>query len=114
MAKNSLAIIGIGEVPTGTYPDRSRWDIIYETCMEAVGFAGIDKNDVEGVVAVAPQAQPEITAEISFGKIPEELGLKGCREVCMCNAGGASTSNCLRLAEQYIGSGMARIVLIPM
>ena len=113
MSKKNLAIIGIGEVPTGTYPDRSRWDIIYETCMAAVRDAGINKNDVEGVVTVAPQAQPQIAAEISFGKIPEELGLKGCREVCICNAGGASTSNCLRLAEQYIESGQAKIVLIP-
>jgi acetyl-CoA C-acetyltransferase len=113
MGKPNLAIIGIGEVPTGTYPDRSRWDIIYETCMAAIKDAGIHKNDVEGVVTVAPQAQPEITAEISFGKIPEELGLKGCRDVCICNAGGASTSNCLRLAEQYIESGLAEIVLIP-
>jgi acetyl-CoA C-acetyltransferase len=66
MGKPNLAIIGIGEVPTGTYPDRSRWDIIYETCMAAIKDAGIHKNDVEGVVTVAPQAQPEITAEISF------------------------------------------------
>ncbi len=62
---------------------------------------------------MAPQAQPQLTAEISFGKIPEELGLRGCREVCICNAGGASTSNCLRLAEQLINGGQAKIVLIP-
>ncbi len=113
MEKSSIAIIGIGEVPTGTYPHRSRWDIIYETCMAAVKDAGIHKNDVQGVVTVAPQAQPEIAAEISFGKIPEELGLRGCKDVCICNAGGASTSNCLRMAEQYIESGLARFVLIP-
>jgi acetyl-CoA C-acetyltransferase len=113
MGKKNLAIIGIGEVPTGTYPHRSQWDIIYETCMAAVKDAGINKNDVEGVITVAPQAQPQLTAEISFGKIPEELGLKGCKDVCICNAGGASTSNCLRLAEQYIESGQAKIVLIP-
>ncbi len=108
-----LAIIGIGEVPTGIYPDRSRWDIIYDTCISAVRDAGIDKNEVEAVVTVAPQAQPEIYAEISFGKIPEELGLKGCKDVCICNAGGASTSNCLRMAEQLIQSGSAKYVLIP-
>ncbi len=113
MGKGKLAIIGIGEVPTGTYPNRSRWDIIYETCISAVKDAGIHKNEVEGVVTVAPQAQPQLTAEIAFGKIPEELGLKGCREVCICNAGGASTSNCLRLAEQLIEAGQAKIVLIP-
>ena len=113
MGKKDLAIIGIGEVPTGTFPDRSRWDIIYETCIQAVRDAGIDKNDVEAVITVAPQAQPQITAEISFGKIPEELGLKGCKDVCICNAGGASTSNCLRLAEKLIASDQAKFVLIP-
>ncbi len=113
MGKKNLAIIGVGEVPTGTYPDRSQWDIIYETSIQAVRDAGIHKNDVEGVIAVAPQAQPQLTAEISFGKIPEELGLKGCKDVCICNAGGASTSNCLRLAEQMIESNQAKIVLIP-
>ncbi|MFZ5572732.1 MAG: thiolase family protein [Thermodesulfobacteriota bacterium] len=113
MGKQTLAIIGIGEVPTGTYPDRSHWDILYETCIQAVKDAGIHKNDVEGVIAVAPQAQPQLTAEISFGKIPEELGLNGCKDVCICNAGGASTSNCLRLAEQLIESRQAKVVLIP-
>lgn len=113
MGKNSIAIVGIGEVPTGTYPARSQWDILYETCIQAVGDAGIHKNDVEAVITVAPQAQPELYAEISFGKIPEELGLKGCKDVCICNAGGASTSNCLRLAEQLIETGQAKAVLIP-
>ena len=113
MSKHHLAIIGTGEVPTGTYPDRSRWDIIYETCTQAVRDAGIHKNDVEAVITVAPQAQPQITAEISFGKIPEELGLRGCKDVCICNAGGASTSNCLRLAEKLIQDDQARFVLIP-
>jgi len=113
MGKQKIAIIGIGEVPTGTYPDRSQWDIIYETCIQAVRDAGIHKNDVEAVITVAPQAQPQLTAEISFGMIPEELGLKGCKDVCICNAGGASTSNCLRLAEQMIESNQAKIILIP-
>jgi acetyl-CoA C-acetyltransferase len=112
MGKN-IAIIGIGEVPTAIMPERSRWDILYDICIQAVRDAGIDKNDIEGVITVAPQAQPRLSAEISFGKLPEELGLKGCKDVCICNAGGASTSNCIRLAEQWINSGIAKIVLIP-
>lgn len=112
MSKGKLAIVGIGEVPTGVYPHRSPWDIIYGTCMEAVRDSGFDKNDIEAVVSVAPQAQPRLSAEISFGKLPEELGLKGCKDVCICNAGGASTSNCLRLAEHLIQAGTAKAVLI--
>jgi len=111
--KGKIAIVGIGEVPTGIYPERSPWEILYEICTQAVQDSGLDKNDIEAVVTVAPQAQARLTAEISFGKIPEELGLKGCKDVCICNAGGASTSNCIRLAEQLITSGAARAVLIP-
>ncbi len=112
MSQHNLAIIGVGEVPTARRPDRTHWDIIYDTCMEAVRDSGLHKDDIEGVINVAPQAQPGITAELSFGKLPEELGLKGCKDVIMCNAGGASTSNCLRLAEQYISSGIAKAVLV--
>ena len=113
MSKGKSAIVGIGEVPTGIYPERSRWDIIYESCIQAVRDSGFDKNDIEAVITVAPQAQPRLSAEISFGKIPEELGLKGVKDVCICNAGGASTSNCLRLAEYMIITGQARAVLVP-
>lgn len=113
MGRSNFAIIGVGEVPTGIYPERTRWDILYDVCIQAVRDAGISMKDVEGVITVAPQAQPRITSEISFGKIPEELGLTNVKDVCICNAGGASTTNCLRLAEQYIESGVAKIVLIP-
>jgi acetyl-CoA C-acetyltransferase len=113
MAKSNLAIIGVGEVPTGIYPERTRWDILYNVCTEAVRAAGLTMKDIEGVITVAPQAQPRITSEISFGKIPEELGMTNVRDVCICNAGGASTTNCLRLAEHYIENGLAKIVLIP-
>jgi acetyl-CoA C-acetyltransferase len=112
MGRDKIAIIGIGEVPTANNPGRTHWDIIYDTCMEAVRDSGLDKNDIEAVISVAPQAQPAITAELSFGKLPEELGLKGCKDVVMCNAGGASTSNCLRLAEELISSGIAKAVLV--
>jgi len=113
VSHGKIAIIGIGEVPTRIMPERTRWDILYDVCMEAIKDSGLHKNDIEGVITTAPQAQPVIASELSFGKLPEELGLKGCKDNCICNAGGAGTSNCLRLAEQYITSGVAKAVLIP-
>ena len=98
MSKHEIAIIGIGEVPTRNMPERTHWDIIYDTCMEAVRDSGLHKNDIEGVISVTPQAQPKIAAELSFGKLPEELGFKGCKDAVSVNAGGASTSNAVRLA----------------
>ncbi|MBI5843646.1 MAG: thiolase family protein [Deltaproteobacteria bacterium] len=112
MKSDKIAIIGIGEVPTRTMPERSRWDIIYDTCMEAVRDSGLTKSDIGAVISTSPQAQPQLTAELSFGKLPEELGFENCRDTCVVNAGGAGTSNCLRLAEQYINSGVADAVLV--
>ena len=112
MSKGKIAIIGIGEVPTRNMPERTQWDIIYDTCMEAVRDSGLHKNDIEGVVSVTPQAQPTIAAELSFGKLPEELGLKGCKDTVSVNAGGASTSNAIRLAEEWITSGIAKAVIV--
>jgi acetyl-CoA C-acetyltransferase len=80
--------------------------------MEAVRDSGLHKNDIEGVISVTPQAQPKIAAELSFGKLPEELGLKGCKDAVSVNAGGASTSNAIRLAEQWVTSGIAKAVIV--
>lgn len=112
MSHEKIAIIGIGEVPTRSMPERTQWDIIYDTCMEAVRDSGLSKNDIQGVVSVAPQAQDRLAAELSFGKLPEELGLYGCRDTVVCNAGGASTSNCIRMAENWITNGLANAVLV--
>jgi acetyl-CoA C-acetyltransferase len=112
MSKGKLAIVGIGEVPTGIYPDRSEWQMIYAVVMEAIKDSGLDRNDIEGVITVNPMAQHRLASEIAFGKVPEELGLKGCKDVCIANAGGAGVTNCLRLAEQWIDAGIARNILI--
>jgi len=112
MGKAKLAIIGIGEMPTGWYPDMADWDMINDTCKEAIMDSGLDKNDIEGVISVNPMAQPKLQSEIGFGKIPEELGLKGCKDICIVNAGGATTTSCLRMAEHWVNNGIAKTVLI--
>ena len=45
MGKINLAIIGIGEVPTRIMPERTRWDILYDVCMQAIQDSGLHKND---------------------------------------------------------------------
>ncbi len=107
-----IAIVGIGEVPTASMPERTPWDIVFDTCIEAVEDSGIGKDEIQGVISVAPIAQPVIETELAYGQLPERLGLRGVRDCAMVNAGGASTSNALRLAEQWIASGIADSVLV--
>jgi acetyl-CoA C-acetyltransferase len=78
VSHGKIAIIGIGEVPTRIMPERTRWDILYDVCMDAIRDSGLHKSDIEGVITTAPQAQAVIASELFFGKLPEELGLKGC------------------------------------
>jgi len=113
MTKSGLAVVGIAEVPTCRDPERTRWNILLDVCMGAINDAGIDKNLIGAVISNNPMAQPSMQNDMSLGKIPEVMGLKGCRDIAICNAGGASTTNCLRLAEQHIASGQVDFVLIP-
>ena len=113
MNKRGIAIIGVSEVPTRRMPERTRWDILLDVCIGAVRDAGIDKNQINAVISPNPMAQPQIALEMALGRIPEVLGLNGCRDICVTNAGGTSTTNCIRIAEQLIDSGQADFVLIP-
>ena len=112
MSKGKIAIVGLGEVPTGWYPDRSEWDIIYDSCMMAVKDAGIGKNDIEGVICSPAVGQPKLDSELVFGKLPEELGLKGCKDMVSVNGGGSTSANLLRMAEHWIENGIAKIVMV--
>jgi acetyl-CoA C-acetyltransferase len=109
----SLAIVGIAEVPTKRDPERTRWDMLTEVCIGAIRDAGIDKNDVEAVISVNPMAQPQMALDMALGRVPEVLGLSGCKDICVLNAGGTSTTNCLRLAKYFIDNKQARFVLVP-
>lgn len=109
----SLAIIGCAEVPTKRDPERTRWEILKNVCVRAIQDAGIDKDDVGAVLSVNPMAQPSMALDMALGRIPEVLGMKGCKDICVLNAGGASTTNCLRLANAFLSNGWAKFVLIP-
>lgn len=113
MSKRGVAIIGVAEVPTRRMPERTRWDILLGVCMGAVRDAGIDKNDVHAVISPNPMAQAQMALEMALGKVPEVLGLHGCRDICVTNAGGTSTTNCIRIAESMIENGQADFVLVP-
>ncbi len=109
----SLAIVGIAELPTRRMPERTRWDMLQDVCLGAVRDAGIGKDDIEAVISVNPMAQPQVSLDMALGRVPEVLGLRGCKDICVVNAGGTSTTNCLRLAKYFIENEQARFVLIP-
>ena len=113
MADRDIAIIGVHEVPTMRDPSRTRWEILKEVCIGAVRDAGIDKNDIGAVISVNPMAQPQMALDMALGRIPEVLGMEGCKDICVVNAGGTSTTNAVRMAKYFIQNKQADFVLIP-
>ena len=109
----SIAIIGVAELPTRRMPERQRWDMLQDVCIGAIRDAGIDKNDIGAVISVNPMAQPQIALDMALGRVPEVLGMAGCKDICVLNAGGTSTTNCVRMAKYFIDNKQADFVLIP-
>jgi len=48
--KGKVAIIGIGEVPSGKFPDRPCLQSCVEASRQAISDAGIDKNHIDVVM----------------------------------------------------------------
>lgn len=109
--KGQVAIVGIGEVPTGRYPDTAAIYHAIEPAKQAIKDAGIDKDEIDFVMPTASLFSPPFNTELVTARIVEELGLKHCKKNCQIFAGGASSSCGLQLAGSLIASGAANYVL---
>lgn len=108
-----LAIVGIGELPTGWFPEKEFMQMYVEVIKETILDAGIDKNDIDAVVFLAPLSQPLYAAHLTFSRTVEELGLTKCKANFQVFGGGSSTGMTLKAARGLIDSGAAEIVLVP-
>lgn len=102
LARARLAIVGIGEVPNGRYPDRSVDDIAFEVARMAIEDAGLRKDDIEAVLPAAAMMDNDFNMKMFFGRLPEEMGLKSCRFNAVSIAGGAAARRYLRLLKALL------------
>jgi len=112
MSKGEFAIIGTGEVPCGSYPERSEFEIAYTVAKMAVKDAGIDMKDVGAVLCAQHIMGDEYNTEAVFGRIPEAIGARNCKITCMTSSGGASSFSIRKTAEGILHSGETDTVLI--
>jgi len=109
--KGNVAIAGIGEVPTGRFPDTAAIYHAIESARLAIKDAGIDKDEIDFVMPTAALFSPPFNTELVTCRVVEELGLKRCKKNCQVFAGGSSSSCGLQLAGSLITSGVAKCVL---
>jgi len=109
--RGKVAIVGIGEVPTGRYPETAAIYHAIESAKLAIRDAGVDKDEIDFCMPTAALYSPQFNTELVTCRIVEELGLRNCRKNCQVFSGGSSGSTGLQLAAGLITSGAANFVL---
>ncbi|MFH1350607.1 MAG: thiolase family protein [Pseudomonadota bacterium] len=109
--KGKVAIVGIGEVPTGRFPDTPAIYHAVESARLAIKDAGIDKDEIDFVMPTAAMFSFSYIGELTTARVAEELGLKNCKKNCLIFSGGSSGSTGLQMAGSMIASGTAKCVL---
>lgn len=109
--KGKVAIVGIGEVPTGRFPETAAIYHAIESAKLAIRDAGIDKDEIDYSMPTAALFSPPFNTELVTCRVVEELGLKNCKKNCQVFAGGSSSSCGLQMAAGLITSGAANFVL---
>ncbi len=109
--KGKVAIVGIGEVPTGRFPEKAAIYHAMESAKLAIKDAGINKDEIDFVMPTAALYSPQFNTELVTCRVAEELGLKNAKTNCQIFAGGSSGSCFLKLGGSIIQSGVANYVL---
>ena len=101
-------IAGIGETSFGDLPDLSEVGICVEAASAAVADAGVDWNDIDGLIL-----QPPFHASPRFHMlVGEALGLFVKTFTESTSMGGASYGANLQVAKWAVESGLCKNVLL--
>lgn len=111
--RGKTAIVGIGEVPTGRYPDRTLMEAAVEVAEQAIRASGILKKEIEAVIPIGIVSDPIANVSMSISWLIEELGLgSAAKSNFGLFSGGSSSSNSLMTAVALVISGLSKSVLV--
>ena len=109
--RGGSAIVGVGEVPTGRFPDKGAITFALEASRLAIRDAGIDKDEIDFVIPTTAVFSFQFSNELTTCRLVEELGLKNVIANATVFSGGSSSTNALRIASALIETGRARTIL---
>ncbi len=111
--RGKAAIVGIGEVPTGHFPDRSFIKAAVDVCEMAMRDAGRPENEIDTVMLIGVVSNPMDNANMVCSWIIEELGLgKTAKSNFQVMSGGSSSANSLKVASALVITGLSKAVLV--
>jgi acetyl-CoA C-acetyltransferase len=110
---DNAVFVGIGELPSGRYPDRSFMGDLVGAAHLALGDAGLTPHDVDTVVLIPCLHSFIDQADLVFSRVVEELGVsKQVKSQFMVHSGGSTSDNAVRAAGSLLCAGEAETVLI--
>jgi len=109
--KGKAAIVGIGEVPTGKFPEKPAIYHGVESCRRAIRDAGLKKDDIDYVIPTGALFSSTFNMHLSTCRLVEELGLKNVKTNQLVFAGGASGSCLVKTAASLVACGEADFIL---
>jgi len=109
--KGNVAVAGIGEVPTGRYPERDCMEACVEAAVQAIADAGLDKESIDFVIPCGTVYSGAYNSDLVTSRVVEELGLKNVNNNAQVFSGGASSATILKVAASLVNSGIAKNVL---
>jgi len=108
--KGKIAIVGIGEIPTGRYPERSFIQSAIEAARLAIQDSGVSKDRIDTVIPTAALCSSQFNTDLVTGRVCEELGLS-VRNNVQLFAGGATSAIMLKVAAGLIVTGASDYIL---
>jgi len=110
---NDPVFVGVGELPSGRYPDRTFIGDLTHVALRALTDAHMVPRDVDTILLIPCLHSFADQADLVFSRMAEELGLTGHLKSCfMVHSGGSTSDNAVRTAAGLIASGHARTVLV--
>jgi len=110
---NDPVFIGVGELPSGRYPERNFIGDLTHVGLRALADAGMVPRDVDTILLIPCLHSAVDQADMIFSRMAEELGLIGhLKSSFMVHSGGSTSDNAVRVASGLIASGHARTVLV--
>jgi acetyl-CoA C-acetyltransferase len=111
--KGKIAIIGVGEHPSGIFQEKTAAELFYFAVKEAIKDAGISKDDIDAIIVEPCFADRWFNTDLIWSRAVQELGLGGrCKTNVQVHSGGSTGSQSLRMALGLILSGQAETILV--
>jgi acetyl-CoA C-acetyltransferase len=105
--------VGVGELPSGRYPDRTFIGDLTQVALRALRDASLAPRDVDTILLIPNLHSFDDQADLVFSRMVEELGIAGqAKSSFMIHSGGSTSDNAVRVASGLIASGHARTVLV--